>query len=102
MPDLLEDAVFCLDSLARGEVPDHGRLVIGALALDTFCTWSGTDRDLLDAAAGLRVLATGGELDLDGVGRCRARQLTAVVRAVTGDRSDHDSLPSVSRASYFS
>jgi hypothetical protein len=76
----LEDAAFALDALA-GMVPARARVSAGALAMDTlilFCPWA--SRDLLDAAAGLRVIATGGTLDLDGAGRRRARHLAEAVR----------------------
>ncbi len=92
-----EDAAACLDSLAAGVVPDRTSIVIGALALDAL-RWTTSSRDLLDAAAGLAILASGGSLDLDQKGRRRARELAAVIRAIAG----HHELPAVSRASHFS
>ena len=40
------------------------------------------DRELLDAAAGLKALATGGVLNLDNAGRQRARTLATYVRSL--------------------
>jgi hypothetical protein len=75
----LEDAAATLDALAAGATPDRTRDIVGALALDAL-TWSTTSRDILDAAAGLGIIATGGTLDLDALGRRRARQLAHAVR----------------------
>jgi hypothetical protein len=75
----LEDAAEALDALAAGMAPDRARVIAGALALDAF-RWTTPSRDLLDAAAGLRIIATGGTLDLDEAGRARARQLAEAVR----------------------
>ncbi len=97
----LEDAALALDCLARGEVPDRALVICGALALDTVVRWTLPGRDLLDAAAGLNVIASGGNLDLDAVGRLRARELAGAVRARAG-RRERDDLPVTSRASHFS
>ncbi len=69
------------------------------LALDTLTRITRASRDIIDAAAGLNTLATGGALDLDEAGRRRARHLAAAVRAIAGHRED---LPQTSRASHFS
>jgi hypothetical protein len=97
MSDGLESAARALDSLGAGETPDCADVVCGALALDTLAAWGRADRDLLDAAAGLRVIAAGGSLDLDGIGRRRARALAVAVRAM-----GREDLPAVSRSSHFS
>jgi hypothetical protein len=76
----LEDAARVLDSLAAGETPDHTDIVCGALGLDTLTRWTMASRDLLDATAGLRILACGGSLDLDRIGRLRAKALADAVR----------------------
>ena len=77
----LEDAAIALDALAAGMVPDRARVIAGALAMDTLILfWRWASRDLLDAAAGRRVIATGGSLDLDEAGRRRARHLAEAVR----------------------
>jgi hypothetical protein len=98
----LEDAAITLDALAAGTAPDRARAIAGALALDAlivFLPWAAS-LDLLDAAAGLRIIATGGSLDLNGAGRCRARQLAEAVRAsVSRERED---LPAASCASHYS
>jgi hypothetical protein len=75
----LDDAASTLEALAAGRELDRARAVCGALALDAL-TWSTSSRDILDAAQGLRIIATGGTLDLDELGRRRARQLAEAVR----------------------
>ena len=67
-------AARVLDELAAGIQPDRARLIAAALALDTLIKTTTPSRDLLDAAAGLQILATGGTLDLDDAGRSRARK----------------------------
>jgi len=52
------------------------------LALDTLRRAGGADRNMLDAAAALEALATGGAVDLDETGRARAAALAAAVRAL--------------------
>ena len=55
--------------LEPGPREPRPRHCAGALALDAFL-WTTPSRDLLDAAAGLRIIATGGTLnDLDEAGR---------------------------------
>lgn len=76
----LVDAALVLDALAAGDTPDQARLLSGALALDALVRKGLADRDLLDAAAGLETIATGGILDLDAVGRGRAATLAVAVR----------------------
>jgi hypothetical protein len=97
----LLDAAEALDALADGRQPDRVTVVCGALGLSTVAFWGGGNRDLLDAEAGLGILATGGTLDLDATGRARARALAAAVRAIAG-RREPESLPATSRASHFS
>lgn len=75
----LHDAAEVLRDLANARpVENRSRLIAGALALST-ATYSCDDRELADAAIGLRVLATGGTLDLDEAGRRRAAFLATVV-----------------------
>ena len=81
----LSDAALALDALAAGTQPDRARLIAGALALDTLIKTTSASRDLLDAAAGLQILATGGTLDLDEAGRLRARQFAEAVRQLIVD-----------------
>ena len=76
----LHEAATVLDALAAGSTPSRAELLAGALALNTLCLSVASDRDLLDAAAGLETLATGGTLDLDEAGRQRAAKLAARVR----------------------
>jgi hypothetical protein len=74
-----------LDELAAGNQPDRARLIAAALALDTLIKTTTPSRDLLDAAAGLQILATGGTLDLDEAGRLRARQFAEMIRQLIVD-----------------
>jgi hypothetical protein len=79
----LQTAIDALDLLAAGKpVPRTSALIADALALDTLAAAEG-DRDLRDAAAGLRTVASGGTLDLDEAGRARAAVLAAVVRRLS-------------------
>ena len=97
----LLDAALALDALAAGEIPNRVSALVGALALDTLARWTCPGRDLLDAAAGLNIIATGGDLGLDEIGRLRARELAAAVRARAA-RRERDDIPVTSRASHFS
>jgi hypothetical protein len=84
-PDPLQAAVAALAALADGRVPDHPGVLIGALALKSLCDRNPSpSRDLLDAAAGLEIVATGGSLDLDAAGRARAAHFAALVRQIAG------------------
>ena len=76
----LRDAAAVLDALALGRIPDRTALLSAALDLDTYCHGIDASRDLLDAAAALETLATGGTLDLDATGQQRAMKLAKVVR----------------------
>ena len=76
------DAVYALNEIAAGRTPEQSRLVAGALALDTIRLRGGASQDVLDAAAGLELLATGGTLDLDAQGRIRAKRMADVVVAL--------------------
>ena len=76
----LVDAVYALEEQAAGRTPDRARLLAGALALDTLVLRGERDRNVLDAAAGLKALTTGESLELDEHGRARAALLATVVR----------------------
>ena len=83
MTPALEDAAAALEALAAGETPDRtAALLVAAQHLDTLCTRGLADRELLDAAAGLKAIATGGVLNLDNAGRQRARPLATYVRSL--------------------
>lgn len=73
------DAAYALAEIAAGRTPERSRLLAAALALDTIKRRGGASQDVLDAAAGLELLATGRELELDEAGRKRAAHLAAVV-----------------------
>jgi hypothetical protein len=73
-------AVSVLEALAAGRAPERASVLAGALALDSICAWGAPDRDVLDAAAGLNILARGGSLDLNTSGRERAQKLAEAVR----------------------
>jgi hypothetical protein len=81
-----------------GNQPDRARLIAAALALDSLIKTTTRSRDLLDAAAGLQILATGGTLDLDEAGRLRARQFAETVRQLIADRDTPACNPSGSNA----
>ena len=76
----LRDAAAVLDALALGRIPDRTALLSAAIDLNTYCHGIDASRDLLDAAAGLETLATGGTLNLDATGRQRVRKLAQIVR----------------------
>jgi hypothetical protein len=82
LPSGLADAVYALEELASGRNPDRVRVIAGALALNTLIHRGENDRDVLDAAAGLASVTTGGSLDLDEAGRRRAGVLADVVRRI--------------------
>jgi hypothetical protein len=69
----LADAAYALDEQTAGRTPDHHRLLAGAIALDTLTREGDADRDILDAAAGLKLVAEGGALVLDSSAICRGR-----------------------------
>jgi hypothetical protein len=96
----LLDAAEALDALADGQQPDRTTVIVGALALSAL-RWSTLSDDIFAAAHGLAIIATGGTLDLDDVGRRRARHLARVVRATAGDRY-REELPQASNASHYS
>lgn len=74
------DAASVLEAQAAGRTPDRAQLLAGALALDTLCHNEVVDRDILDAAVGLQMLATGSAPGLDAAGRARAAHLAEAVR----------------------
>jgi hypothetical protein len=76
----LQEAAAVLDALAAGRIPERRDVLNAALILNTYCLRTNADRDMLDAAAGLERLATGGTLDLDATGRQRAQMLAQMVR----------------------
>jgi hypothetical protein len=77
----LLDAAYALDELAAGRTPDRARLLAGALALDSVrVEGTAADRDLLDAAAELHLVAAGATVDLTRHGRARAAAWAAAVR----------------------
>jgi hypothetical protein len=96
----ITDAARVLDDLAAGMVPDRARLIAAALALDTLIKTTTPSRDLLNAAAGLQILATGGTLDLDETGRLRARQFAETVRQLIVARDPIYAAIEAHRAAY--
>ena len=76
----LQEAAAVLDALAAGDIPDKSAVVNAALILSSYCQRTHPDRDMLDAARGLELLASGRELNLDAVGCERARKLALIVR----------------------
>jgi hypothetical protein len=79
----LLDAAYALDELAAGRAPDRARLLSGAQALDNVRVEGGpSDRDLLDAANELYLVAGGATIDLTKRGRARAAAWAEAVRRV--------------------
>jgi len=76
----LLDAAYCLDELSVGRMPDRDRLLAAAMELHTRRLMGSVDQTLLDAAAGLEALASGGKFDLSEHGQARAAVLAALVR----------------------
>ena len=76
----LQEAAAVLDAMGAGRTPDPTDVLNAALILNTYCQRAEVTQDMLDAAAGLEIIATGGTLDLDEVGRRRATALAQVVR----------------------
>ena len=70
---------------ALAHASTRARLIAAALALDTLVRTTNAGRDLLDAAAGLQILATRGKLDLDDAGRSRARKFADTIRQLVAD-----------------
>jgi hypothetical protein len=81
-----QDAADVLEAIAAGHTPNRAALLAGALKLDALTMEGSGDRDLLDAAAALKLLATGGTLELDDAGRARAAWIAAHLRQLEGDR----------------
>lgn len=78
----LQIAVAVLRDQAAGRpFTNQSQLIAAALALDTATLELG-NQDLMDAAAGLRMLASGGILDLTQQGCNRAEYLANVVSAI--------------------
>jgi hypothetical protein len=79
----LLDAAYALDELAAGRAPDRARLLAGVQALDSLRVEGGpADRDLLDAATELHLVAGGATVDLTKRGRARAATWAEVVRHI--------------------
>jgi hypothetical protein len=78
----LLEAAYALEEQAAGRVPVRERLVAGALVLDKLRQRGQLDRELLGAAHGLNIVATGGTLELDSKLRQRAGVLARAVRAL--------------------
>jgi hypothetical protein len=79
---MMLDAIYALNELAAGRTPERSHLLAGAFALDTLRLSGNLDRDLLDAAAALNLIAGGGTLDLSEAGRSRAKFLAGAVRRI--------------------
>lgn len=78
----LQDAVDVLSDQAAGRlVQSRSQLISAAVSLET-AGLDTTSRDILDAAAGLNLLARGGDLLLDQKGQERAAHLAMVVAAL--------------------
>ncbi len=79
----LLDAAYALDELAAGRTPDRARLLAGARALDGVrAEEASIDRDLLDAATELHLVAGGATVDHTKRGRARAAVWAEAVRRI--------------------
>jgi hypothetical protein len=79
----LLDAAYALDELAAGRAPDRARLISGARALDNVRVEGvPADRELLDAANELYLVADGATIDLTKRGRGRAAAWAEAVRRI--------------------
>lgn len=76
----LQDAVEVLTRLGTGEDLGRSQVIAAALAVEA-ATLDAGGRDLFDAAAGLKAIATGGDLFLDDAGRKGALHLADVIAA---------------------
>jgi hypothetical protein len=83
----INDAIEVLEQLAAGAAPSRDKALVGALALEALAP--SASRELLDAAQGLRIVASGGSLGLDVAGRQRAADLAAYVRDNCGELVAH-------------
>ena len=82
----LANAVYALEELAEGRIPDQDRVLRGLNALDPFLLQSGRDQDLHDAASMLELLlATGGAASMLTEARSRAAAMAAAVRRLMVD-----------------
>jgi hypothetical protein len=80
----LLDAAYALDELAAGRIPDRARLLEGVRALDGVRVKGvPADRELLDAATELHLVAGGATVDLTKRGRARAAAWAEAVRRIT-------------------
>jgi hypothetical protein len=77
----LLDAAYALDELAGGRLPDRARLLAGVRALDQVrVAANSSDRDLLDAANELHLIARGATVDMTKAARARAAVWAEAVR----------------------
>lgn len=82
----LANAVFALEELAEGRIPDQDRVLRGLNALDPFLLQSGRDQALHDAASMPEIrLATGGTASMLTEARARAAAMAAAVRRLMVD-----------------
>ena len=76
----LQDVAAVLDALGASQPLNRSDVLNAALTLSTYCQRQDVTEDMLDAAKGLEIMATGGTLDLDEVGQRRAMALAQIVR----------------------
>jgi hypothetical protein len=80
----LLDAAYALDELAAGRTPDRARLLAGVRALDRVrLEGAPADRDLLDAATELNLVAGGATVDRTKRARARAAAWAEAVRRIS-------------------
>ncbi len=76
----LANAVYALEELSQGRIPDPSRASRGLKALDPFLLEPGCEQDLHDAAALLELLVATGTASILAVARSRAAAMAAAVR----------------------
>ena len=82
----LDNAVYALEELAAGRIPDQYRALRGLNALDPILLRSGCEQDVYEAAELLELLvATGGNAEMLREYRTRAAAMAAAVRHFISD-----------------
>jgi hypothetical protein len=76
----LANAVYALEELAQGRIPDHRRALLGLNALDPLLLEPGREAELDDAAAALELVIAVETLAVSTDARTRAVEMAAAVR----------------------
>ncbi|MDQ2733533.1 MAG: hypothetical protein M3Y55_00770 [Pseudomonadota bacterium] len=76
----LANAVYALEELSQGRIPDSNRALRGMKALDPFLLKPGCAQDLHDAAAILELLVATSTASISASARSRAAAMAVAVR----------------------